>query len=149
MRKQTNMTNVKESGDFILVEEGEHLARIDEVQESITANGDDMLTIKLTMIAGISVDGWVWDNIVVSDNPNSPGYKILGRTKHFLHCIGEPYEGQIVVDTDNWKGKEVKIKVYHEPFTNKKTNKTITKAKVGAYLLDDELQTVGMEESPF
>lgn len=149
MRKQTNMTNVKEGGDFILVEEGEHIAKIDEIREQVTENGDDMLTVKFTIIAGLSVDGWVWDNIIVSDNPNSPGYKILGRTKHFLHCIGEPYEDIITIDTDNWKGKEVKIKVYHEPFTNKKTGKTTIKAKVGTYLLDEELQPANTEESPF
>jgi len=148
MRRQFNLTDVKESGDFILVEEGEHLARIDEMRENITENGDEMFTIKLTIVAGVSVDGWVWDNIVLSDNPNSPGYKILGRTKHFLHCIGEPYEGNILIDTENWKGKEVRIKVFHDKFTNK-YHREMTKAKVGNYLLSDELQEVGAEEGPF
>ena len=132
---------------FELVEEGEHFARIDEMQEAITQNGDDMVKIKLTIVSGVSQDCWLWDNLVISDNPDSPGYKVLGRTKHFLHCIGEPYEGQIEVDTDRWINKEVKIKVEHREFINKKNRKQIN-AKVQNYLLDMELATTE-EESPF
>ena len=146
MRKEIDMTEVKESGSFELVAEGIHYARIDEMQEAITENGDDMFTIKLVMVSGISQDLWVWDNIVISDNPNSPGYKILGRSKHFLHCINEPYEGKIEIDTERWIGKQIKIEVYHDEFINKKGYKT-KKAKVKNYLIDEELQKE--EESPF
>lgn len=146
MRKSVDMTNVSESGgQFEIVEEGEHYARIAEVKEGTSSNDDDMPSIKLVITSGVSQDLWLWDNIVISDNPNSPGYKILGRSKHFLHCIGEPHEGQIEVDTNNWLDKEVKIKVYHDTFTNKKGYKT-TKAKVEQYILNEEEAT---EEAPF
>ena len=145
MRKIIDTTEIKESGNFELVEEGIHYARIDEIQESITENGDDMITVKLVIVSGVSQDLWCWDNIVISDNPNSPGYKILGRSKHFLHCINEPYEGKIEVDTDEWIGKKIQIEVYQDEFINKKGRKS-KKAKVKNYLISEELQE---EDTPF
>ena len=146
MQKNIDTSSVQEGGTFELVEEGIHYARIAEVVENTSENGDDMPTVKLVMISGVSQDLWVWDNIVISDNQDSPGYKILGRSKHFLHCIGEPYEGQINVNTDNWLNKEVKIEVFHDTFTNKKGRKT-TRAKVKNYLIDED--ETEKEESPF
>ncbi len=145
MRKKLDTTEVAEQGEFEICEIGEHYARIDEVRESVTQNQDDLASIKLTIISGVSQDSWLWDNIVISDNPNSPGYKVLGRTKHFLHCIDEPYEGKIEVDTDNWKNKKVKIKVEHEP-PNQFHKKP--KAIVAAYLMNLE-DTPAKEDSPF
>ena len=142
MRKNLNTTGVAEQGEFEVCEKGDHYAHIEEVREAITQNGDDMASVKFVVDSGASQDSWVWDNIVISDNPDSPGYKVLGRTKHFLHCIGEPYEGEIKVDTDNWKGKKVKIRVDHEqPNQYHKSIRPI----VTAYLIDEEQEK---EEGP-
>jgi hypothetical protein len=37
--------------------------------------------------------------------------KVRGRIKHFLHVIGENYQGQIVIDLDHWINKRAKLKV--------------------------------------
>ncbi len=146
MKGNVNMDGVQEGGNIVLVKEGIHYADITEIQEGITPNGDDKATIKLTIKSGESQDSWIWDTIVISNNPKSPGYKILGRTKHFLHCLGLAYEGDISYDTDHWLYKEVKIRVYHDKFIDKKDGKEKTRAKVAEYLLDEQEQS---EDNPF
>lgn len=141
-RGRVNTAGIMESGTFNIVPEGRYYARIAEVVPGKSQAGDPMFSVKLLIVAGESQDSWLWDNIVISDNPNSPGYKILGRSKHFLHCIGEPYEGEIDYDTENWIDKEVEIKVYHDSYKGK------PKAKVEEYILEEKGNTP-QEESPF
>jgi hypothetical protein len=140
MKGKTNMNDVNEQGTFTLLEEGEYLMKISEVVDTdktglplTSKNGDPMIKIMLEPVDQPNV--WVWDNIIISDNVNSPGYQIKGRSKHFLHCIGEPYEGEFDWNSDNWKGKRVKVSIKHEPANE--YHKYI-KAVVDSYILDEE-----------
>ena len=137
MKGQADMSKVKEQGQFSDLPAGEYLAEIVEIKDGFTQNGDPMPAVKLQILTSGYEDCWVWDNIIISDNPNSPGYKILGRSKLFLHCIGEPYEGESVpFDTDNWMGRHVRIETDVElPNKYHKYNKAI----VARYILGEEL----------
>lgn len=135
MKGRADFSKVKEQGQFSDLPAGEYLAEIVEVKEGFTQNGDPMPAIKLQILKSGFEDCWVWDNIIISDNPDSPGYKILGRSKLFLHCIGEPYEGDMVAfDTDNWKGRKVRIETDVElPNQYHKYKKAI----VAKYILEE------------
>lgn len=138
MRGRTNTTGVKESdGSFVLLPQGKYAFEITEVGESVTTNGDPMAKLVLVVKEGEHKGNKVWDNIVIP-NEGSKAWKIMGRTKHFLHCIGEEYEGEFDYDTSRWVLKTVVADVKHETQTQGKYAGK-DKAVIANYLLDDEL----------
>ena len=135
MEGTINMSDVQEQGEFSLITEGEYKARITEISCGYSKNGDPMMKLKMTIeTSGEFEELPIWDNILIP-NLDSPAIKILGRTKHFLHCLGEPYEDDIEWNSDNWQDKLVIIKVEHEAPND--FHKYI-KAVVGGYILDEE-----------
>jgi len=149
MKGRTNMTGVEENTGFILCEKGEHNLQIVRIKDKTTSNGDPMVSVGMTVINGPSAGAWVWDNIVIP-LPGSAASAILGRTKHFLHCIGEPYDGDIEYDSDRWMTKKLVAKVEHEA-PNKHHKET--KAVISAYILEEgDVPSIDVgkdEEAPF
>ncbi len=140
---QANMDNVDEQGEYKIPPKGKYNVEILEVADATTKNGDPMLTPKFSIAEGEYQGCWIWDNIIISDDPQSPGFKILGRSKHFLHCINEPYKGDPVKwNCDNWVGRICRIKMDYEPPNENHKN---TKAIVTEYILDDGIE---QEELP-
>lgn len=113
MRGRTNTSGIEENSGYKLLPEGDYHFEIDEIAEKTTSNQDPMAMITLKVIEGIFKNCNVWDNIVIPA-PNSPAIKIMGRTKFFWHCIGEPYEGDVSWDTSRWLHKRVWATVKHE-----------------------------------
>lgn len=143
MRGTVNMKNIQEGGSYVLPPEGSYNAEIAEVKDKTSSNGDPMVSIKLVITSGEYQDSWVWDNILIP-HLDSQAAKILGRTKHFLHCIGEPYDGEEVKwDSDRWLWKKCRIHIIHEA-PNEYHKKP--KGVVAEYILDEEEQK---EEEPF
>jgi hypothetical protein len=148
MKGTVKMTGVQEQGNFELPPEGVYTIEVIDKKDGYSKGGDSMVTIKLGISIGDYKGMWVWDNIIIADDPESPGYKILGRSKHFLHCIGQPYEGDNVDwDSDEWLGRLCKIKLGHElPNEYHKYPKGI----VVEYMpLDETAEKAKDEESPF
>jgi hypothetical protein len=139
MKGTTNMSGVQEQGKFSLPPEGEYEVEIIEIRDGKSSNGDPMVSIKLIITEGEYRDkAWVWDNILIP-SPDSAAAKILGRTKHFLHCIGEEYEGDnLEWDSDRWY-KPCRIRIAHE-----KPNEfhKFPKATVAEYILDEDAAEV-------
>lgn len=146
MRGRTNTTGVKESdGTFELLNEGEYLFEIAEVGESTTQSGDPMGKLVLVVKDGEYKGQKVWDNIVIP-NEGSKAWKIMGRTKFFLHCIGEPFEGEFDWDSARWLYKTVRARIRHEvQKEGKYAGKN--KAVIETYLLDEAL--VNLMQDPF
>jgi len=114
MKGTANMTGVSEGG-FPVLPINEYLVEIADKQDKTTRdNKDPIVSVKLVVVNGEFAGRWIWDNVVIP-NPDSPAIKILGRSKHFLHCIGEPYENEIEWDSDRWIGRRCRIIVSHEP----------------------------------
>jgi len=145
VRKGTvNLDGVDEQGEYKLPPQGKYNVEILEVADKTSKSGDPMLSVKFAVAEGEYSGCWVWDNIIISDDPESPGHKILGRSKHFLHCIGEPYEGDPVEwNCDNWIGKICKIKIDHEPPNEYHQN---IRAIITEYILVDGME---QEKMPF
>ena len=146
MRINVDMTNVDESGNFELVPEGIHEVEILECHDKQTKNADPMVAVKFAVTNGEHKDKWIWSNLVIATNPHSIAHKMLGQVKHFLKVIGQNAEGQILIDTDIWIGKKLRVEVYHEKYDGK------TRAKVAQYLTKDEpseYQIENQEETPF
>lgn len=146
MKGIVNMNQVQENmgGSCPLPEKGIYDVEIVLVKDKTSSNGDPMISIKLNITSGVFQDSWVWDNILIP-HLDSVAAKILGRTKHFLHCIGEPYEGEeLEWDSDRWLYRKCKIRVEHE---QPNEYHKYTKAIVAEYILNDEEQQ--QEDSPF
>jgi hypothetical protein len=143
MKGTVNMSGVKEGGSYVLAPEGIYEVEIVEVNDKESTNGDPMVSIKLVITSGEYQDSWVWDNILIP-SLGSQAAKILGRTKHFLHCIGEPYEDEETEwDSSRWLWKKCKIRIIHE--ASNEFHKR-PKGVVAEYILD-EIES--QEESPF
>jgi hypothetical protein len=144
VRGTVNMAQVQESmgGSCPLPDKGIYNIEIVLVKDKTSTNGDPMISIKLNITSGVFQDSWVWDNILIP-HLDSAAAKILGRTKHFLHCIGEPYDGEeIEWDSEKWLYKKCKIRIDHEqPNSYHKYIRPI----VAEYILDEEEK----EETPF
>lgn len=104
---------LENTNDYVLVPEGVFGAEIIEVGDKKTSNGDPMANVKYKLLDGGQRGRTLYDNIVIPI-PGSPAFKIMGRTMHFLHVIGQPYEGTFTVDTDKWVGQRLRVLVKHK-----------------------------------
>lgn len=140
MRGNCDTTGVKENSGFEILPPGEYLFDIFEVGEAQTKNFDPMAKLILIVHIGEHANKRVFDNIIIPKE-GSQAWKIMGRTKHFLHCIGEPYEGQFEYDTARWVHKTVRAEIKHEI---QKEGKYAGKPRaiVSNYILD-ELAAIG------
>lgn len=117
----------KKKLDFSKVEsytrcsEGQHTAKIVEVQENTTQAGDDMLTMVFEVIKGDSKGAKVFDNFVLTD-------KALWKLKQLLQVVGVKCDGKIALDLDKLVGKVCDIAVFHEEYNGK------LKAKIDEYI---------------
>lgn len=152
MSFKSNMKNVEEAGSGttkFLMEEREHEFVISEIQEVFTKNGDPMVNVKLVCIGKDDTDcgKWCYDNLVFP-NDGSPAIAIKGRSKHFLHCIGEPYDDDgLEINPNRWLHKKVVAEIVTE-----KPNDyhKFPLSKVHNYVLVEGLNTVpdaSMEQS--
>ncbi len=137
MRGNADSTGVESNSGYKMPPEGDYSVQISEVGEQLTSNGDPMAKPVLEIVSGEYKGCKIWDNIVIPKE-GSPAFKIMGRTKHFLHCINEPYEGKFSYNTDNWLFKRVKVSVKHEIQKSGK-NEGKPKCVISAYILDESL----------
>lgn len=114
MRLNLDTTGVEENkGGFVLIPEDIYSVQIIEVAIKTTSKGDPMASVKFEILEGEYKGKWLFDNIVIP-LPGSPSFGIMGRTMHFLHVIGQPYEGKFTTDTDRWQYQKLRVKVKHK-----------------------------------
>lgn len=144
-KRKFDFSNVE---SFTRCAEGQHTAKIVEVQENTTQAGDDMLTMAFEVIRGDSKGARVYDNFVLTD-------KALWKLKQLLQVVGVKCDGKIALDLDKLVGKICDIAVYHEEYNGK------TKARIDEYIalkheaddddedeFDDEEEEEVEEEKP-
>ena len=133
--------NQNNSGDFPLIPDGTYVFQITGVVEQTSSNKDPMINTTFQGTEAGMEKLKLWDRIVFP-RPNSKARSILGRSIHFLHCIGEPYDSPITWDERNWAWRKVKIQVGTRTYNSKPQN------YVAKYILDEELNPTLNEESP-
>lgn len=97
------------TGEFEPLPEGEYEVCIDKVEETQTKQtGRPMIKVLYKVMKPKEHEGRIlFDQVVLVE----AGAKGAGMTKHFLHVIDEPYEGNFEVDPDHWVGKSLKVSV--------------------------------------
>jgi hypothetical protein len=139
MAYKINTTGVQSSdgSNFEPIPDGQYLVQIVDFKERQTKNGDPMIAAQMEIVDGDHQGRVIFDNIIIPLGPESKAWGIMGRTKHFLHCIGEPHEGEIDIDPEAWIGRRVKIESHQETYFSTAKNKDVTNAKVKNYILDE------------
>lgn len=98
---------VAPAGDYRLL-----ISKITDTKNDMpwkTKNGDDYVQVECEIDdAGDFLGKKVWYGVTFMDDKSRPG---AGMSLHFLKSIGEPYEGDFIVDTDNWVDKRFRVKL--------------------------------------
>ena len=107
-------TGVQESGGFTPVPVGEYWLKVMDTKEGHTGKGDRMVDVTLEVTNDIQYNGKkVWHKVSFlpakqKDGTPTPG---AGISKHWLHCLGEPFEAHAAVNHLAWRGKRLKVKL--------------------------------------
>lgn len=111
--------------------EGIHRAKIAEIQEKTSQGGDDMLQVKMEVVAGADKGCTVFDNCVLTD-------KALWKLKQLLTAIGVKCDGKVAVDLDNLIGKVCEIEVSHEEYNGSVRARITNYSKIVANAANDD-----------
>ena len=107
---------------FQVIPKGTYILSVAKKTDTTSKNGDDQVIVNFTVKGG-EYDGAFLPFYYVTFLPRSS--KGAGMALHFLKCIGEPYEGEFEVESDNWLGKCVKGRVDIEEFNGNKQSKVV------------------------
>ncbi len=92
-------TGVNEKGQgFDPIPEGDYNFVITNTKESKTTSGDNMVNVTCKVADGTFAGRLVWHNVVFLPKE----HKAAGMSKHFLKVIEQPFEGEVIVDPENW-----------------------------------------------
>jgi len=111
-----NATGIEMSGNFELIPEGDYPCKIVSVFETISKNGDPMVKVDYEIIDGAYIGKQIKFHHVTFLGKDETGKskKGAGMALNYLKTIGEPYQGDIIVDPESWVGKKLSVKVVHE-----------------------------------
>ena len=129
-------TKAMTPGHYELVPEGWYHVILDTWSMQRVDDVWRKFTIKYQVMKGDeSGDTYLGDTLTEWRTFGNP--KLKGFNKHWLHMIGQPYEGEpLIVNPDLWPGAQVRVKIKHKLF-NEKTYANIV-----------EYQTLQAQETP-
>ena len=107
MQYQRDFSSVSELGDRDLLPADEYVVEISSVREAQTKSNLPLIKIRYRVVRGAYENRNVFDQIVIFPGDQSGA----GITKHFLHVIGEQYEGKCIIDPLKWIKKRLTISV--------------------------------------
>lgn len=97
---------------YVKCAEGQHVAKLVEIEEAESQAGNDMLSATFQVIKGASTGAKLYDNFVLTE-------KALWKLQSFLNAIGMKADGKIVLDLDKLIGKTCIVEVEHEEYDGK------------------------------
>lgn len=106
---------------------GMYKFRIMTALEGRSKNNNPNVALECEVMDNVEHNGKTvphWVTFLPKENAGS------GIAVHFLKVIGEPYEGAVVVEPENWVGKTFLGKVEEEPYVSKRDGKTYTNSKI-------------------
>lgn len=113
---------------------GKYKVQICDFKTGTSKNNDPWVIPEYQVVDHPDYEGAIIKDFILIPAPGSPASGIMGRTMHFLKCIGEPYEGSdLSVDPSNWIPRTVYVECFHEEYNGKNY------AKVLNYFTEEEL----------
>jgi len=125
-------TDVEESGNFEPMPAGLYSLRITETEEGKSKNGHNLVKVGLVVNEG-EHEGKKITHYITFLPPDNAG---AGISKHWLHCIGEKYDGEVDVTPENWKGTIVNCYVKIEEYKGKEGDIRKSNKIASVYMAD-------------
>lgn len=97
---------------FVKCEEGEHIVKLIEIEESESQAGNDMLSATFQVVKGNSTGAKLYDNFVLTE-------KALWKLQSFLTAVGIKADSKVIIDLDKLVGKTCIVSVEHEEYEGK------------------------------
>ena len=114
-----NYEGVREFGaGFDPIPEGDYNLIITKAEERVSKNKNPMVHITCKVLDGANAGRLVWHNVNFLPKDNNAA----GMSKHFLHVIGQPYEGVVTVECKDWVNAKFRAHVKVEEFNGKMQN---------------------------
>lgn len=114
-------------GGYPKLPPGTYKFRIQTALSGQSANGNPNVALDCEVADDVEHNGKLiphWVTFLPKDNAGA------GISCHFLKVIGEPWEGKVVVEPENWVGKSFLGKVEDKKFISKRDGKTYTNSKI-------------------
>lgn len=105
MKREEDMDKYDEDIGFVVLPKGEYYAEIYTAKDQRSNAGNDMVQVSYKILIPEEYkNARVFEYLTFTE-------KSMGRVKHFLHMINEPFKGNIQIDSGNWIGKCIKLVV--------------------------------------
>lgn len=104
MRLEQDFDKYSEDAGFVVLPNGSYYVEIYSAKDQISRADNDMVCVTYSVLNDEYKNAKVFEYLTFTE-------KSMGRIKHFLHMINEPYEGNCQIDSGNWIGKCLKITV--------------------------------------
>lgn len=115
-----NSTGIDLDKSYDLIPDGWYPFKIVEAEVSESKSGYPMILAKCRCLdPRHSNKGLLWHYVVFLPK----GQKGDGMNVHFRKSIGVPWEGDVLVDSEEWEGKSFMGKVVTSEYDGKKSNK--------------------------
>lgn len=102
---------------FDLLPEGFYILRILTATPGQTKNKDSKITVDYVVEFGPHAGYKIRYHTVTFFGDKSS--RVANIALHYLHCIGEPYDGDFEVNPENWVGKLIRAKIADKTFNGK------------------------------
>jgi hypothetical protein len=122
-------TGIDMNKTYSLMPDGKYRLTIKSVEQSVTKKGYTMFTVVFECEEPDYLGSRVYHNVVVIPK----GQKGEGMALSFLKAIGEPWEGKIQINPNNWLEKSAFAFVTQETYNQK------TRNKIANFLGEDEV----------
>ena len=99
-----DFSQVTDADEFSPVPEGRYPIEIEQVEESVSQKGDDLLKLRLRILDGEHAGAVVFDKLYFTE-------KALPRIKHVLKALGITATGELMVGPELLTGKRCLVDV--------------------------------------
>lgn len=140
-----NFKDVKENtGEFAEVSDGIKRVLVEKAQEKTSSAGNNMVQLTLRITEGEDKNKVIFPapNIVFTE-------KMRGRNKHILKVLNQPYEGEPIIEAENWINQEcyIRIRVKYDKFWKREVP-NVTQWLTDEQLEEEMLKQTGKSKEP-
>lgn len=120
MGKVSVNMGAKEADAIELLPDGTYQLKIVKADLKESKSGNPMVTVDLSVVNSLNHNGAkiMFHNVTIIPNDEKGAW----IAKLFLKAIGQPYKGNVTIDTDAWLGKIINAEVGVREYDNKKYN---------------------------
>lgn len=133
-----------EAGNYQPVPDGEYVLGVTEVELVETSTNKPMLKLELAVDEGPYIGRKVWTNIVF----NAKGEAGHGLTVQALKAFGFEFDGDLEIDTDEWKGRTCRARLETDSYEKDGKTKYKNVIPTAGYITEDAAAKTPSKPAP-